>query len=217
MAFTNKSDLKTAIATWMHRSNLSGQADDFITLAEAQLNRRLNMIEIDQDLTGTIGSRRIDITSYNVKAVTSVWLTYYDGADERIPVRPDGTFAYTDQNSTPRMVATDGNNDYLDFNCPLDVAYTFRMRYRGRFSLDDDSDTNQLLTDHPDIYLVACLVWGNIYTRNDKRLMLMSQALQNFILQAKQYNGLRFRSKSIVDPGLVAISGGRGYNINSDQ
>jgi hypothetical protein len=201
----------------MHRSNLSGQAADFLTLAEAQLNRRLNMIEMDQSLTGTQSNRRIDITSYNVSKVIGVWNTYYDGDDVNIPIRPDGSFAYSDQDGVPRKVATDGANDYLDFDCPLLEAYTFRMRYRGRFALANDEDTNQLLTDHPDVYLLACMVWGNIYTRNDKRLATLAGALEKFVNEAQHYNSLRFRSDRIVDPGLMAVGGGRGYNINSDQ
>ena len=44
MAISTYSELKTAIADWMARSDVSGSAADFITLGEARLNRLLEVV-----------------------------------------------------------------------------------------------------------------------------------------------------------------------------
>ena len=59
MAITTYTELKSAIADYMARSDLTGNVEDFIALAEARLNRLLKMVETDATLTGTAASRRI--------------------------------------------------------------------------------------------------------------------------------------------------------------
>ena len=51
----------------------------------------------------------------------------------------------------------------LKLDRPCDQAYAFRFHYRQRFALSDSATTNWLLTNHPDIYLAACLMWGAGY------------------------------------------------------
>lgn len=214
MTITTKGELETAITEWMHRSGLSGRADDFIKLAEAQFNRRIKPIRVDDTLTGTVSSRTIDISAYSVIEVLGIWNTYYTGPDIVVPIKPDGSFRYTDVNGPPKCVAVDNDNDNLDFNCPLDTAYTFRMRSRQRFALTTSGSTNRLLTEHPDIYLSGCIVWGNIYTRNTPRVMEMRQMLEQFMYEANDYFAQSERGEMRVDP---ALSRGNGrYNIYSD-
>jgi hypothetical protein len=85
MAIATYSDLKTKVASWGRRAGNAtfvAEVPDIITLAEARLNRELPAVETDQTLTGTIGSRRIDISAYAVVEPIALWLAE-TGLDER--------------------------------------------------------------------------------------------------------------------------------------
>ena len=53
MALTNYSDLKTTVANYLGRSDLTNQIPDFISLAETRLNRVLRVRQMLQTATAT--------------------------------------------------------------------------------------------------------------------------------------------------------------------
>ena len=158
MALATYSDLQTYVTELMAREDLLGNAADWITLAEARLNREIPAVETDVTLTGVASSRRIDVSSYSVVSPLALFLIDTDGDEIEMVRKADGTFPYTDTSDQPRFWAMDGSN--IDFDCPLDTAYTFRFRIRQRYALSDLVPTNWLLTNHPDIYIAATLIWG---------------------------------------------------------
>ena len=57
MALTSYSTLKTSIANWLNRSDLTDEiADDFIVLTEADLNSKLRIRKMVTQTTITIDS-----------------------------------------------------------------------------------------------------------------------------------------------------------------
>jgi len=49
MALTNYTELKTSIANWLNRSDLTSEiADDFIKLCEADFNAKLRIRQMEQ-------------------------------------------------------------------------------------------------------------------------------------------------------------------------
>lgn len=215
MAIGTYSELQSAIKTYIGDSSLSdATVQTYIQLAEAQLNRRLKSVRADASLTGTADSANIDVSSYKVIRPQALWLTTYD-VDERLLYKADGTFAYEDNSAHPTIWTLDSDNDTINFNCPLDQAHTFRLRYVGRFALSESATTNQLLTDHPDVYLAACLVWGGIRNQDTEFVAGQRTLLEGFISEASNYLAQVDRGQLTVDPALVGL--GRGsYNIESD-
>lgn len=183
--------LKTAVSNWMSRGDVAGEADDFISLGEAALNRELNPVEIDVTLTGVANSRSIDIAGQSCVEPIALFLAE-TGLDE-VPLTPktDGTFPYLNSSGRPRFWAIDGTN--IDFDRPLDQAYPFRFRFRQRFALSETAPTNWLLTNHPDVYLAAVLVWGGVFIQDDvaasRWMTILNTALpsvRNTIAQSKR-------------------------------
>lgn len=191
MSITNYGELKTAVTTWMTRGDLAGQAADYITLAEAALNRELPAVETDATITGVLDSRRIDITSLSCVEPIALFLAQTGMDEVMLTPMADGTFAYRSASSCPRFWAIDGAG--IDFDCPLDQAYPFRFRYRQRFALSDAAPTNWLLTNHPDLYLAAVIVWGGLFIQDDdvaaRWAGILNSALpsvRNIIAQSKR-------------------------------
>ena len=208
MAISTYGELQTAISEWMDRSDVSGKAADFITLAEARLNRLLKVVEADAQLTGTAGSRRIDVSALDVSEAVALWLTTHND-DQRIVIRPDGSFPYHDSNGEPGFAALDDDNDALDFDRPLDAAHTFRLRYRGRFALSDTAPTNRLLREHPDVYLAAALVWGGVFVKDDPQFARMAGMLEEYLAETGQELARDDRGELSVEPLFEAMAGSR--------
>lgn len=208
MAISTYSELQTAITEWMDRSDISGTATTIITLAEAGLNRKLQSVEADVTLTGTANSRSIDISAYKVIEGKALFLND-DGDEIELTKRPEGTFPQTTDTGEPEIWAID--NDNIDFNCKLDQAYTFRFRYVGRFALSDAAPTNDLLTDHPDVYLAACIVWGGLYIKDANTVIGFKTLLDEFVSDTQLHLSRSKRGVLTIDPAITAIGKTRLY------
>lgn len=168
MAISTYSQLKTAIETWRERvgaSAIVGNASDFITLGEAQLNSDLplRIMWTNADLTATINSRAVTLpTDYQ----ESEWLkiTSSDRFTE-IPKRTSKDMQYFATAGEPTEWAISG--DHIDFNRPASTALGLQLRYRQGYALSDASPTNWLLTNRPNIYLAAVLIWSGLLLKAD--------------------------------------------------
>lgn len=211
MTFATKADLKTNVLAYMTRNTLTGNVDDFITLAEARLNRELGAVELDTTLTGVVDSRSIDISALSMVEPLALFLAE-TGLDEvELTPRVDGTFPYIASSGRPRYWAIDGDN--IDFDRPLSGAYPFRFRYRQKFALVNDADTNWLLTNHPDIYLAATLVWGTVFVRAFGNTATYKAILDDNIPSLKNIIARKKRAVLTVDPMLQRI----GHRVWGNQ
>lgn len=205
MAIGNYSDLKTAVNDWTARDDLSGNAADFITLAEARLNRELDPIELDATITGVIDSRRIDVSAQSVETPVALFLAETGYNEVLLTPKSDGTFPYQTTSGRPNYWAMDGGNDYIDFDRPLDSAYPFRFRYRQRFTLSDAAPTNWLLTYHPDAYLAAVLLWGGLFNRDNPYAGTFKPLLDEALPEIRHQIAQNKRAMLTVDPALQKI------------
>ena len=208
MSISNYAELKTALASWLHRSSISTQAADCITLAEARLNRELGEVLATQSFPGTVGSRTIDVSTYSIARPIALFLLDTDGMERELSPRMVGAFPYSTTNAKPKMWGILGDN--LTFDCPLDQAYTFRLHFRQRFALSDSATTNWLLENHPDIYLAAAIVWGALFTEDDAKAGKWAVLLEQGIPSIKAYISAQSPGLLTVDPGLTDI-GHRGF------
>jgi hypothetical protein len=208
MSITNYTELKAAVSDWMARSDITGNVADFISLAEARLNRLLGPVGTTATLTGVIGDQSVSIASLAVQEPQNLYVT--EGVSEYFVVpRPLGTYSTTSVQGRPTIWAIEG--DTITFDRPMISAYPFRFVYLGRFALSDLAPTNEFLTNHPDLYLAASIVWGCAYVK-DQSGTVWKQMLDEFTAEVAHDNARRKRSQLTVDPGLGTI--GR-YRYNS--
>jgi len=204
MALSNYADLLASVSDWMARTDLSGNAGDFVALGEARLNRELTPVELNTTLTGTLNDPKIDISSLSMAAPVALFLD--DGiipAEMELTQKADGTFPYQTLSLRPRYWAIDGTD--IVFNCPLDQAYSFRFRFKQRFSLSEAAPTNWLLTYHPDVYLAASLVWGGLFIRDSPYAAQFQAVLNSDIPEVRHYIAQQDRAVATVDPALQRV------------
>lgn len=210
MALANYTDLQASVLDWMTRAGQSGKVADWIALAEARLNRELGAVETDATITGVPASRRIDISTLSMVQPIALFLAEVGNDEVFITPKADGTFPYLDDTGRPTIWAIDGTN--IDFDVVLDAAYPFRLRYRQRFSLAT-SATNWLLTNHPDVYLAATLMWGAGYNEDWSNGSTWKLVLDEGIPSVRNQIAQNKRALLTVDPGLSSIGfGRRTYN-----
>lgn len=208
MPITNYTELQSALSDWMARSDISGNAADFITLAEARLNRILEPVATTANLVGVSSSNVVSIASLQVVEPVSLYVTS-NMREKFVPQSALGTFFEQDTPNIPSNWAIEGTN--IRFDCPLDIPYPIRFTYQGRFALSDAAPTNEFLTNSPDLYLAASIVWGCVYTK-DAAIGQWKAMLDEFVAEVRSINAQQKRSQLRADPMLLR----RGYNYTTD-
>lgn len=210
MPIATYSDLQASIQTWMDRNDISGEVQNMISLAEAWLNRKLNVVETDVTLTGTAGLRTIDVSSLSIVEPIALHIVQENGVERIVISRPVGAFDFQDVTSSPGYYGINGTE--LVFDAPLDQPYSFRFRYQGRFALSDVAPTNKLLTDHSDVYLAASIVWGGLFTQDNPKISTWKSVLDEAMPDVKHVFAEGKNAELTVDPMLQRIGRRRwGY------
>lgn len=155
MAITTYAELQAAAANWLVRGDLTARIPEFITLAEARLNRvlRARLAEVEAALTGVAGARTLPLPAGFAEPL-ALWITRPTGREALAFIEP-GLMGASSLRGEPAAWTVDGAT--LGFDRPCDQAYGFTLRMLARFVLTDAGPTNALLSDYPDAYLFATL------------------------------------------------------------
>jgi hypothetical protein len=183
MAITNYSELKTAVANWLDRSDLTAYVPDYITLAESKLRKDRQVRKIQVRVPFSVSTEKVDVPSdfRQIKSLYHDGPTYYgpidivgegelaqekhlNGADSGVPAKA----AYV--------------SDQIWFSPEPDATYSLVMTYETSLvALSDSNTTNWLITNHPEIYLYAALVESAPFLKDDARIAtwetMLSKAL----------------------------------------
>ena len=158
MALTSYSTLKTAVANWLNRTDLSDEiADDFIALTEADFNSKLRIRKMITQTTITIDSETESLPS----GFLQVRNFYILSGSTKYPLR----YITPSQMDQLRGTSTSGTSqsytilgDTLRFSPKPDSSYTGYLNYYKSFdALSDTNTSNWILTNHPAIYLYGSL------------------------------------------------------------
>jgi hypothetical protein len=187
MAITNYSELKTSIANFLARDDLTAQIPDFISIAESRMSREMNARSQEKRATATLTggdayvSLPTDLRSIRlVKLNTSPKevLEYYT------PAKLDELYASNAQGK-PRAYTIIGGE--IKFAPEPDSAYTAEIVYmEGIPDLSDSNTTNEILTRHPDAYLYGALASASVYLMDDQKTTVYEQLFTRAIDEVKR-------------------------------
>lgn len=166
MSLATLGDLKTSVASWLKRSDLTAQIPDFISLAEARIARdlRLRAQLTTTDLSTVANTATVTLPADWLESETAELVGY--GLLEAGALEVLGQ-AWGNDTGRPRQIATRGTSAVL-YPTP-DAVYTLRLTYFAKYALSGDASTNWLLTNHPGVYLYAALAEAEPYLANDPR------------------------------------------------
>lgn len=204
MSLENYGDLLAAVTDWMARDDVAGSAADFVRLGEARLNRELQPLEMWTTLNGASGSRILDISSLSCKRPIALFLARVGLNETELTPKAPGTFPIVAVPGLPRYWARESDGE-IGLDRELDGDYPFRFRFAQEFRLSEEAPTNWLLTNHPDVYLAATLVWGGVYIRDASTLAQFQSTLNAGIPSVRNFIAQSKRGALTVDPMLQRI------------
>lgn len=178
MAISTFSELKTAVANWIDRTDLSARIPEFITLFEAQVNRRLMVRPQTTSTTITMSSGSGSLPSDYLEWKRVTW----DGSTDRELdyVTPSFLRSYnpTGASSDPTYFTIEGGTIKVArlSDTSLDLLYSQKVP-----ALSDSATTNWLLTSHPDAYLFGSLTMCATFTSDAENGKAWNALTQNIL------------------------------------
>lgn len=182
MSITTYSELKTAIASWSKRSDLTSQMADFIALAESRISRSLlaRVMEVETELTMTANDRYVTLPA-DFDSPIALWLKA-NLPREQLAQRLPQDLPVTTSSGYPEWWAIDGTN--IAFDKPAEQAWDFDFRYTKSLTLSDSAPTNYILTNYPDVYLFGALVEASQYGLDPQQSAVWEVRFQSAIAEA---------------------------------
>ena len=179
MALANYSDLVAAVGNWLDRTDLTARIPEFITLAEAEFNRRLRTMEMESRATATLTSDAIalptDFIGLRAIKIDNTRLEY---------VAPDELFEDERTGTYPtRFTISDGQFFFRPAPSTGDVTIDYFASIPG---LTVSNTTNWLMTKHPDLYLFGVCAQAEFYLVNDPRVALWKARTEELLGQINQ-------------------------------
>ena len=163
MALGTYDELKTAVANWLARDDLTSRIPEFITMTEARMSRELESRTQTKRMTATcvVGDAYILLPS-DVRSIRNVQLNTTPTAILKYLTPSVLERDYpTTTNGKPKSFTVIGGE--IKFGHAPDSTYTVEITYlSGIPTLSDSVTTSTVLTRHPDAYLYGSLF--NAYT-----------------------------------------------------
>jgi len=179
MAISNYTELKTAVANWLDRDDLTDRIPEFIALAEARFNRVLRLRSMEVKYTAnTVAAQRnlalptnyIQMRNFQVNTTPLTTLSYVT------PEIYDRLWGGSTQ-GTPKFYTILADEVSLG-PIPASAQEVEMLFYKKFDNLSGSVATNWMITNAPDIYLYGSMLEAEPFIMNDERVPLWSQALQ---------------------------------------
>jgi len=169
MALTTYAGLKTEVAAWLHRNDLTDRIPTFIEFATHRLTRSITSPRMEASTTLSVvnGTATLPTNFRSAVAMTLGTVEYkaITAADMRAMnqggIRPTYP-VYSIVNNQIKVYPADSSSPTF--------IYTVQLT-----TLAADADTNWVLQDYPDVYLMASLAEARKFVLDDNRLVQYEQ------------------------------------------
>lgn len=176
MALSNFTELKASIADFLNRDDLTTVIPDFITMAEASINREIRHYEMENRATAELSGKYLDRPSDWMETI-------------RFHVTGSGTTNLKLLSAAAMADKRQGAEDttgHPKYYCHVerafevyptaDATYEVELYYYQKVpALSASNATNWLLADHPDVYLYGSLLHTAPYLAEDERVGVWAQ------------------------------------------
>lgn len=194
MAITTYSELQSAVADWLNRTDLTSAITDFISLAEAEFQRTIRHRKMITRSDATIDSEYSATPGDWYQSVSLILKT-----DPVHPLEYVTNEAMNDLKATSSAVGkpnyyTHVGTEIQVYPAPDGTGYTGEVVYYAKIPpLTDSNTSNWLLDIAPDIYLYGTLVQSAPYLRDDERTgvwaSLYKQGIEELIVSDQRTRG----------------------------
>jgi hypothetical protein len=182
MTITTYATLKTAIADFLNRDDLTSVVPTFIALAEADIQRKVRHWRMETRSTAQLDTQFSAIPSDWLETIRFYLTTGETSRLELISQAEmiDRKEADGNLSGTPAYYAMTGAQFEL-YPVP-DGTYAGELLYFAKVpALSDSATTNWLLTNAPDAYLYGALIHSAPYLKDDARIQVWAALYQSAI------------------------------------
>lgn len=161
MAITSYADLQTEVASNSSRSDLTALIPTFIQLAEAEMQRRLKLVDFETTATVAVTGGTGPLPTGFAGHRAALW----DGNPDRplTYITPDRFNSLTDIITIPTFYTVVGSNLKVMSEGTGSVVLTYNARFTP---LSDANPSNAILSTYPDAYFFGALMYLYHHTRN---------------------------------------------------
>ena len=158
MALSTYTELKTSIANWLNRSDLTSEiSDDFIKLTEADLNSKLRIRKMISSTSVTINAETVALPTGFLQ-VRDFFITEGGTKFALRYMTPPQMDQIKGSSSTGKPSVYTILGDNFRFAPVPGDSYTGTLNFYKTFdALSDSNTSNFILTNHPAIYLYGSL------------------------------------------------------------
>lgn len=187
MALTSYDDLVKEVQDWAQRNDLGTKIPDFVTLAENAMysndvqNLTIRVMEVIS--TAATDSKYLGLPD-DFESLRSIRLELDDGNGELRYQAPEAMrrYAYTGR---PQFFTILGGQ--IEFDRTPDNEYTVEIQYfRRPANLSEDNQSNEVLVNHPKIYLFGALAELHSYSQDEQQQALYERKFINAIRGANK-------------------------------
>jgi hypothetical protein len=187
MAIETYSQLKTSIADFLNRDDLTTVVPTFISLAEAQINRDVRHWKMENRATTTIDSQYATRPSDWVETIRF----HLTGSGTRsldllgAQTMADKRQGSEDIGGIPKYYRH--SESQFEFYPTPNASFTAELLYYQKIpALSDSNTSNWLLEEFPDVYLYGSLTHSAPYLSEDERIAVWAQLYSAGVARVNQ-------------------------------
>lgn len=199
MSISTYSELKTAIADFLDRDDLTSKVDNFIDLAESYHKRDIRINEMISRSSITVNNRQISLPAGFLECINLRLLT-----------NPVTILDYVNFHEMNRNRQATGKPSYftitneIEFDTDPDSSYSGEIVYwKSETALSDANTSNNILTRAPDAYLYGSLIHSAPYLSDDPRIAVWASLYRQAV---DGLNNVTRRARS-VGPMVSRVTG----------
>jgi hypothetical protein len=180
MALDTYAELKSTVADYLNRTDLTSVIPGFIALAEAKFNRKLRLRQMikraEADITTAffaypadwVQAKEFQLNTNPIIRLKFATEAYGDELKANTYMAPGQPVYYTITGSQ------------IEFIPAPDTTYEAELTYYAKIpALSDSNTSNWLLAYAPDLYLYGALLEASPYLKDDERLAVWGQLYTN--------------------------------------
>ena len=194
------SELKTNIANYLNRSDLTSEIDIFIDNTEAELNRRLRVADQVKRATATADAQYLSLPTDWLEAINVEITSNNFSPLMQMSIESLDVYRKANNNVTGQPIYYALVDNTMELAPTPDSSYTLQLTYFSKIdALSDSNTTNFVLTSHPDIYLYGSLKHASVFLMEDERAPLFNAQFEKSLEELRlQQERAEFAKGSLI-------------------
>lgn len=169
------SELKTAIADFLNRSDLTSNIDTFIDTTEAELNRRLRTKDMIVRAEATADGQYLTLPTNWLEAINVEITTNDFSPIMQMSLESLDIYRKSIDNASGQPIYFGIVDNAMELAPTPDGSYNLQLTYFEKITaLDDTNTSNWVSTNHSDVYLYGAMKHASIFLMEDDRVAMFT-------------------------------------------